>query len=190
MKIFRCEQIKDIDGYTILHEPIASIDLMERAAGQLFRWITDRYDRSDHIVVFVGSGNNGGDGLALARMLAVDRYSVEIHYVRFADKTSVDWEINRKRLESETNLKLNYLISADQFPVISSGDIIIDAILGSGLTRPVEGLPREIIEQINNVDATIISIDVPSGLFGEDNSKNIDDSIFRGNIIMNFYSRP
>ncbi|HUX57879.1 MAG TPA: NAD(P)H-hydrate dehydratase [Bacteroidales bacterium] len=186
MKIFRCDQIKKIDEYTIKHEPIASIDLMERAAGQLFKWITNRFGRTERIIIFAGPGNNGGDGIALARMLVADRYDTEIHYVRFADKTSVDWEINRKRLESETNLKLNYLISADHFPVISSGDIIIDAILGSGLTRPVEGLPREIIEQINNVDATIISIDVPSGLFGEDNSKNIYDSVVKADFTLSF----
>src|SRR5450759_1928822 len=187
MKIFRCEQIKEIDEYTIKIEPIASIDLMERAAGQLFKWITDRFGRSEHIVVFAGPGNNGGDGLALARLLAANRYDTEIHYIRFTEKTSMDWEINRRRLETETSVPLNYLTSSDQFPVISSGDIVIDAIFGSGLTRPVEGLPGEVIKLINRIDATIISIDIPSGLFGEDNSKNFSDCIVKADYTLSLH---
>jgi len=187
MKIFRCEQIKDIDGYTILHEPIASIDLMERAAGQLFRWITDRYDRSDRIVVFAGPGNNGGDGLALARMLTVDRYSVEIHYVRFVELTSDDWAKNQKRLQDETSVQMNIISDTNKFPVIYSGDIIIDAIFGSGLTRPVAGLPGEVIKQINNVNATVISVDIPSGLFGEDNSTNFMENVIEADYTLSFH---
>lgn len=187
MKIFSSEQIKAIDDYTIKHEPIASVDLMERAAGQLFKWITDRYGRSEHIVIFTGPGNNGGDGLALARMLAVNRYSTEIHYVKFTEKTTGDWEINRQRLENETTVRVNYLTDEDQFPVISSGNIIIDAIFGSGLTRHVDGLPAEVIKQINRADATIISIDIPSGLFGEDNSKNSFDSVIKADFTLSFH---
>jgi len=186
MKIFRCEQISEIDEYTIRHEPIASIDLMERAAAQLFQWITDRFGRKERIIIFAGPGNNGGDGLALARMLAVNEYDAEIYYVKLTEKTSGDWDINRKRLESETSLQLNYLTTADQFPVISSGDIIIDAIFGSGLTRPTEGFAYEIIRQINRVDAIVISIDIPSGLFGEDNSKNNSQGIVSANYTLSF----
>ncbi|MCX6254125.1 MAG: NAD(P)H-hydrate dehydratase [Bacteroidia bacterium] len=187
MKIFRSEQIKEIDEYTIKHEPVASVDLMERAARQLFKWIIDRFGRSEHIVVFAGPGNNGGDGLALARMLAASSYFIEVFYVKFTEKTSIDWEINRRRLETETTVQLNYLTSADQFPVISSGDIIIDAIFGSGLAHPVEGLPGEVIKQINRVDATIISIDIPSGLFGEDNSKNSYDNIVKADYTLSLH---
>ena len=186
MKIFRCEQIKEIDEYTIKNEPVASIDLMERAAGQLFRWIKSMFDRSGRIFVFAGPGNNGADGLALTRMLALNNYDAEIHYVKFTEKTSDDWNINRQRLETETSLKLNYLTGKDQFPVISSGDIIIDAIFGSGLTRPVEALTCEVINQINRVDALIISIDIPSGLFGEDNSNNNSESIIKADYTLSF----
>ncbi|MDP3002314.1 MAG: NAD(P)H-hydrate dehydratase [Bacteroidales bacterium] len=187
MKIFSCEQIKEIDEYTIQHEPIASIDLMERAAGQLLKWYLARFERSRRIFIFAGPGNNGGDGLALARMLAANRYDAEVHYVKFTEKTSNDWEINRQRLETETTVPLNYLTSSDQFPVISSGDLIIDAIFGSGLSRPVEGLPGDVIKQINRVDATVISIDIPSGLFGEDNSKNSYDTIVKADYILSFH---
>lgn len=187
MKIFRCEQIKEIDELTIRNEPISSTDLMERAAGQLFEWIRNRFGRSYRIVVFAGPGNNGGDGLVLARMLAADGYDVEVHYVKFTEKRSEDWEINRLRLEKDTALHLNYLTGADQFPFISSGDIIIDAILGSGLTRPVEGLPAEVIKQINRVEAKVISIDIPSGLFGEDNSGNSFETIVKADYTLSFH---
>jgi ADP-dependent NAD(P)H-hydrate dehydratase / NAD(P)H-hydrate epimerase len=179
MKIFPCEQIKDIDKYTILHEPIASIDLMERASLQLFLWITAKFSRSYRLLVFVGPGNNGGDGLALARMLAVARYSVDLYYVKFTENVSEDWTKNQKRLLDETPVKLNIISDISKFPVIHVGDIIIDAVFGSGLSRPVTGLPGEVIKGINNVDATVISVDMPSGLFGEDNSKNIMGNVVK-----------
>ena len=186
MKIFRCEQIMEIDDYTINHEPIASVDLMERAAGQLFKWYVSRFERANRIFIFAGPGNNGGDGLALARMLSGIRYDVEVYFLKFTDKISSDWDINRLRLEAETNVPLNYLTSLEKFPVISSGDIIIDAIFGSGLTRAVEGFPAEVIRQINGVDCTKISIDIPSGLFGEDNSGNCYDNIIKADYTLSF----
>jgi hydroxyethylthiazole kinase-like uncharacterized protein yjeF len=186
MKIFSSRQINQIDEYTIKHNPIASIDLMERAAGQLFKWIAERFDRSHNILIFSGPGNNGGDGLALARMLAVNRYDVEVYYVRFTEKTTSDWDINYNRLTAETKIVLNFLTGSDQFPVISKDDIIIDAIFGSGLTRPVDGLPGEIIDQINRSGATVISIDIPSGLFVEDNSENLYDSIVKADYTLSF----
>lgn len=186
MKIFLSKQIKLIDEYTIKNEPVASVDLMERAAGQLLKWYLARFERSGRIFIFAGPGNNGGDGLALARMLAANRYDTEVHFIEFTDKTSVDCELNRQRLETETTIPLKIITSIDQFPVICQGDIIIDAIFGSGLTRSVEGLPGEVIKQINMVEATVISIDIPSGLFGEDNSKNSTDKIVRADYTLSF----
>lgn len=186
MKIFSCEQIREIDAITIRFEPIASIDLMERAARQMYNWITERYGISSHFVVFAGPGNNGGDGLALARILAENEYSAEVYYIKFTDKTSDNWELNRKRLESTPNVKINFLTSADQLPVISSNSVIIDAILGSGLTRPVEGLAAELIKEINNSDSTVISIDMPSGLFCEDNSRNSYCNVVTADFTLSF----
>jgi len=187
MKLFRCDQIKQIDEYTLKDEPIASIDLMERAAGQLLRWYLPRFERSRPVFIFVGPGNNGGDGLALARLLASNRYDTEVHYVDFTDKTSTDWKINLLRLKTETNVTLNYLNDIDQFPAISSGDIIIDAIFGSGLTRPVKGLAGDVIKHINSLNSTIISIDIPSGMFGEDNTKNNYDSVVSADYTLSFH---
>jgi len=186
MKIFSGAQIREIDDYTIRYEPVASSDLMERAAGQVFNWYVSRFERSCRIFIFAGPGNNGGDGLALARMLSANRYEVELHYVQFTDKTSPDWEKNRLRLQSETDVRLNYLDSPDKFPVIGPDDIIIDAIFGSGLTRPADGFAAEIIKEINEVHCTKISVDIPSGLFGEDNSNNNPENIIRADYTLSF----
>ena len=186
MRLFRCDQIKQIDEYTIKEEPVASIDLMERAAGQVLRWFLSRFERSHRIFVFAGPGNNGGDGLALARLLESNRYETSVYYIAFSEKTSADWKINYARLKSETKVPFNYLNSSDQFPIISSGDIIIDAVFGSGLTRRAEGLAGDVIKLINHSDATVISIDIPSGMFGEDNTKNNYDSIISADFTLSF----
>jgi ADP-dependent NAD(P)H-hydrate dehydratase / NAD(P)H-hydrate epimerase len=186
MKILRSDQIKETDEFTIKNEPISSVDLMERAAGQVFKWIRERFGQSRHFFIFAGPGNNGGDGIALARMLALSQYNVELHYLKFTEKTTGDWEINRQRLENETSVRFRNLTGPERFPVISSGDVIIDAIFGSGLTRPVKGPAAEIIRLINDSDATRISIDIPSGLFGEDNSGNSPDTIIKADYTLCF----
>jgi len=186
MRLFRCDQIKQIDDYTIKEEPVASKDLMERAAGQVLRWFLSRFERSRRIFVFAGPGNNGGDGLALARLLESNRYDTSVYYIAFSEKTSDDWKINYARLKSETKVPFNYLNSSDQFPIISSGDIIIDAVFGSGLTHMAEGLAGDIIKLINQSDATVISIDIPSGMFGEDNTKNNYDNIISADFTLSF----
>jgi NAD(P)H-hydrate epimerase len=186
MKLFTCEQIKEIDKYTIRHEPVASIDLMERAAGQLFKWIAGRFGKGEHFIVFAGTGNNGGDGLAIARMLAENRYSAEVCFVKFSEKISPDCEVNLNRLKNVSNVKITILTGVDQFPVISSGDIIIDTIFGSGLTRPADGLTAEVIKLINDSDTLKISVDIPSGLFCEDNSNNSYDNIIKADFTLSF----
>jgi hydroxyethylthiazole kinase-like uncharacterized protein yjeF len=186
MKIFRSDQIKEIDNYTITNEPIPSIELMERAAGKLFSWYINRFERNRRVFVFAGPGNNGGDGLALARMLSESRYEVYLHYIKFTEKTTSDWDFNFQRLKRDSRIIINIITSIQQFPVISSDDVIIDAIFGSGLGRPVEGLPYEAIRMINNSEALKISVDIPSGLFGEDNSRNNPEAIVRADYTLSF----
>jgi ADP-dependent NAD(P)H-hydrate dehydratase / NAD(P)H-hydrate epimerase len=186
MKIFNSEQIKNIDRYTIENEPVKSIDLMERAAHLLLDWIIQRYDRPAHFVIFAGPGNNGGDGLALARLLKENRYDVEIHYVNFTEKVSDDWANNFLRLEPLNHIPFYRITSPEQFPLICAEDIIVDAIFGSGLTRPAEGLAGEIIQKINHTGNEVISIDIPSGLFSDDNSLNIKENIVRADHTLSF----
>jgi NAD(P)H-hydrate epimerase len=186
MKIFRNQQIKEIDDYTIKSEPIASSDLMERAAEQLRRWFTGTFDRSRRVIIFAGPGNNGGDGLALARLLSGDRYNIEVFFVKISGKISDDWNHNYQRLKNETSVSLSTIEKIEQFPFLTSDDIVVDAIFGSGLTRPVEGTAGLVIRKINQTGSIIISIDIPSGLFGEDNSSNDPETIVHADFTLSF----
>ncbi len=186
MKIFRSEQIRAIDEFTIKNEPVASVDLMERAAMQLLKWYTRYFDRSRRVIIFTGPGNNGGDGLALARLLSVSRFNVEVCHVKVASKTSDDWNINFQRLEKETSVIFNSIDDIEKFPIVDSEDVIIDAIFGTGLRRPAEGLAEQVIKRINQMECTVISIDIPSGLFGEDNSLNNPEAIVRADFTLSF----
>lgn len=98
MKIFTAAQTHELDKYTIEHEPIESIDLMERAAKALTRAIMDEWTERTPIVVFAGPGNNGGDALAVARMLAAQNYKVSVFLFNIHDQLSEDCETNKKRL--------------------------------------------------------------------------------------------
>ncbi len=186
MKIFTGNQIKEIDRYTIEKEPVKSIDLMERAARKLFDWIVSGYGISTRIVIFCGPGNNGGDGLALGRMLAESGYTAELYYVNFTDRVSSDWEINRSRLKHVRNCSFYSIDKKEQFPLLSADDLVVDAIFGSGLTRLPEGLVADIIRLINESDTETISVDIPSGLFGEDNSDNDMAAVIRAKATLCF----
>jgi NAD(P)H-hydrate epimerase len=178
MKIFTGKQIKEIDAATIASEPINSIDLMERAASRLLEWFVARYGRSQSISVICGPGNNGGDGLALARLLHSAGYEPAVYILKSVIQPTDDWIINLNRLSGETTVPLKTIEASDDFPLVNQDDIIIDAIFGSGISRPPDGLFSEIIGKINNSGATVISVDLPSGLSGEE-----DVLAFRGNIV-------
>ena len=186
VKIFSSGQIKEIDRFTIENEPISSANLMERAAGCLYEWIAARYDSSRKFLVFTGPGNNGGDGLVLARLLWKGGFNVEIFNIRITDKYSTDYILNRKRIVKIKGIKLNEIKKPGDVPQISSEDVIIDSIFGSGLTRAVEGLPLGIIKIINGSAAEIISVDMPSGMFEENNSTNHPDGIVHADYTLSF----
>lgn len=186
MKLFTCEQIREIDEITIRTEPVSSSDLMERAAGQLLLWYMNTFDRTRRVLIFTGPGNNGGDGLALARMLASNRYNVGVYYLNISEKTSPDWKINHQRLRQETNVPFIPVSRKDQIPDFRPDDVLIDAIFGSGLIRPAGGLASDIIRFINQTGCTIVSIDIPSGLFGEDNGKNDPESVVMADFTLTF----
>ncbi len=179
MKIFKTSQIKDIDKYTIENEPIHSVNLMERAANRLKSWILQNIDIKKELKIFAGPGNNGEDALALARLLFNEGYQLSVWFVKFSNKLSSDAQINYTRLKQIQQIPLHIIENKNELPIIHQDDIIIDGIFGSGLTRPVEGLPAQIIKYLNNSRARIISIDIPSGLFGENNDQNNFDHIIQ-----------
>ncbi len=168
MKILNSEQVRKLDSYTINNEPILSINLMERAAKTCTDWIQHKFERNIPVSIFVGPGNNGGDGLAIARMLADLGYNIRVYLC--GNKLSADSLINYERLLIQKLTYFKFIISAEDFPRLKSNELVIDALFGSGLARPLHGLFSEIVQFINRSEATIISIDIPSGLFSEDNS--------------------
>jgi NAD(P)H-hydrate epimerase len=168
LKILNAAQIKSCDAYTIQHEPVASIDLMERACRAFVSWFTPRFNVTQKIGVVCGTGNNGGDGLGIARMLIDWGYSVKVWVVRGEVKTSEDFTMNLSRLSNKANL-FDITSEADQ-GLFHDRQVIIDAIFGSGLSRPVEGIYAQAIACINKTQAITIAVDIPSGLLPDRHS--------------------
>lgn len=165
MKILTAQQIREIDAKTIAYESISSLELMKRASKAFFDWFTARYtDKNQRISIIAGTGNNGGDGLVVARMLHKSGYKVKVFIVECTQHYSEDCAHNVRRAKIE-NVSLQKITSIDDIPDLSDYEMIIDAIFGTGINREVTGLSREVIEKINQSGKEIISIDVPSGLF-------------------------
>lgn len=185
-KILSTSQIRMADEYTIQYEPISSLDLMERASKRLMEWILRFIPANRLITVFAGQGNNGGDGLALARLLMGKDYRVEVFLLKISDSMSKDAEINLIRLSKIREARIFGIQSNNDFPSIQKDALIIDALFGSGLKRPLDGLARELVVHLNKSGAEILSVDIPSGLFGEDNRGNPTESIIRASNTLTF----
>jgi hydroxyethylthiazole kinase-like uncharacterized protein yjeF len=178
MKIFEARQVREIDRYTIDHEPVRSIELMERAAIRLAGWYVRHYHTDRQVVVFAGPGNNGGDGLAMARLLAARQYRVKCLLLDFG-KLSENCAVNRQRLLDQGLAEYREIRKGDELPAIDRGAVVVDGIFGSGLSRKVSGFPAEVIRHINQHAETVISIDIPSGLSGEENREDDRESVIR-----------
>ena len=173
MKILTTSQIRELDAHTIEHEPIKSIDLMERASLAFTEWFVRHYDTSRPVHIVCGPGNNGGDGLAVARMLDERYYKVEVSLFLFSGKTSADFDANLERLKARTRVPIRHIHEDRPLPVFAENVVLIDAILGSGLTRPVENFVAYFIQHLNNQKITRVSIDIPSGLFADKYSEGV-----------------
>ena len=168
MKIFNVHQIRALDQYTIEQEPIASIDLMERASLTFVKWFTKQFpDRKRVVQVYCGPGNNGGDGLAIARLLSQDHYAVKAYTLGIGNSRSQDCQHNLDRLLKKRSCPVIRVEKGDNFYVIDAGTIVIDAIFGSGLSRPVEGFWADFIRHLNTQQATRVAVDIPSGMFAD-----------------------
>ncbi len=167
IKILPVDKIRELDAYTISHEPIKSVDLMERAATACYNWINSTVREISSFKIICGMGNNGGDGLALARLLHTDGHSVEVYYIRHTAEATPDNLTNFRKIADSYNLVITEVYENDSQLEFSDEDIIVDALLGSGLNKPVSGFLATIIDQINASKGIIISIDIPSGLFAD-----------------------
>ncbi len=163
MKIFTAEQIRQGDRYTIENEPVSSIHLMERAAHSCVKWITDNCKNHRNFAIFCGNGNNGGDGLAIARMLYLKGFDIDV-FVNPKLKFSKDAAENFRELKELSGIMIRNLSEAENYR-FDKRTIIIDALFGTGLSREVEGDFKDLIEILSRKPNVKISIDTPSGLF-------------------------
>ncbi len=185
MKILSANQIYQADQATIKNESISSVDLMERAGLACFNWIHKEYINDQiKINVFCGMGNNGGDGLVIARLLIEKGYDVRIHLVIFSEKRSSDFQINLERLKGLIQ-PIYEISSVNDFPEIQAKTLIIDAIFGIGLKRSINGFTKELIHHINLAVTTTISIDIPSGLNLE-KAVTIDEAVIVADQVLTF----
>ncbi|MDR0725373.1 MAG: NAD(P)H-hydrate dehydratase [Prevotellaceae bacterium] len=160
MKIFTKEQIKEADRYTIENEPIAFIDLMERASEAVAEWLCENIDNRTPLLFVAGKGNNGGDGLAVARILRQKGFDCSVYLAYGKDFTNEECRINLERLPANIPF-------VDNLATIDERTIIVDALLGTGIAGNVREPAASVIAQINSLNNKVISIDMPSGMSTE-----------------------
>ncbi len=185
MKIFTGAQIHELDDYTIEHEPIASVDLMERAAKAIARAISEQWSTLTPIVVFAGPGNNGGDALAVARLLATANYSVSVYLFNISGHLSADCAVNRQRLKECKQIQ-TFTEVTQEFdpPQLDEQTLVIDGLFGSGLNKPLAGGFASLVKYINASPSRVVSIDLPSGLMSEDNTYNVRANIIKADLTL------
>lgn len=185
MKIFTSKQIHELDAYTIENEPIASLDLMERAASVIALAIMQRWQKNVPFVVFAGPGNNGGDALAVARMLAEKQYKVTTYLFNIKNHLSDDCYANKMRLR-DCKRHGDFIEVTEQFdpPELTADTVVVDGLFGSGLNKPLTGGFASLVKYINASDCTVVSIDLPSGLMAEDNTYNVSSNIIHADLTL------
>lgn len=168
MLTISCEEMKNIDSYAINNIGIPSIVLMENAALKVVRNID--LHNMNRFTIICGVGNNGGDGLAVARHLVLKNKQVDLFIIGDLDKGTNDFRINLNILKS-MEIGFTHITRDEDLAQLKKSleknDLIIDSIFGIGLTRRVEGLYKEVISLINHKSKKILSVDIPSGLNGD-----------------------
>ncbi len=177
-KILKAEQIKQLDALAIAYESITSFDLMQRATDALYHFLEGRLQIGAENIIIAGSGNNGGDALCIAKKIIEDEKKCTIYLVNPKNKLSGDCEKALKNLDGKAEVKV--VTQAEEIEIPNHSNII-DGLFGSGLNRPLEGVYADIVKKINQHDdeSKVYAIDLPSGLFGEDNSANSKETIIK-----------
>jgi len=181
--LLSAQQIHQWDTYTIEKEPVTSIDLMERAALVCTDWVLKSGFLTHSVKIFCGKGNNGGDGLAIARLLIEKGYQVSVYILEFGAKGTDDFQQNLQKLHLISK-QIHFIQSAEYIPEIKPTDLLIDALYGSGLNRPLTGLSALLVDHINASGSKVISIDVPSGMSIDKSSKG--NPIIRADYTLSF----
>lgn len=167
MKIFNAEQIRRWDQYTIQHEPVDSISLMERAAQACAAWLDEHYP-DQPLTVFCGKGNNGGDGLAIARLLSTR--NINVYILEFGHKGTEDFQTNLSRLHQHPAIEIRFIQTEEHLLHLDFPGVVVDALFGSGLNRALEGITADLVQRINRSGAPVVSVDIPSGMFTDKSS--------------------
>lgn len=167
LPLLTAPQIRKADAYTIANEPISSADLMERASKAFVGWFINHFpDKAQGISVYCGTGNNGGDGLVIARLLDKHKYrNIKVVIARYGKKTTDDFDLNFERLRA-TKIPYTDLQPGEDLPE-EGANIIIDALLGSGLNKPLTGDFARLVTHLNALNKTVVAVDVPTGLYTE-----------------------
>lgn len=185
MKIFTAAQSQELDKYTIEHEPIKSVDLMERASRAIAHVIMEEWTDRTPVVVFAGPGNNGGDALAVARLLADANYKVSVYLFNIHNKLSDECGTNRQRLiDAKKVAKFTEITLNFEPPELLADTLVVDGLFGSGINKPLMGGFASLVKYINQSPCKVVSIDIPSGLMCEDNSYNIRANIVRADLTL------
>lgn len=187
MKVLSATQTREADLYTIQNEPVSSVDLMERASRLCTEWLLKKFESEAAFIIVCGNGNNGGDGLCIARQLADAGRKAEVKLIRVAKNDSSDFAHNLERLR-QTNVPVDVFTASFSLRNHLGGKniVIVDAVFGSGLTREASGLAAEAIAAMNNAPFPKVSIDVPSGLFCDDNSASSRTHVVRADFTLTF----
>ncbi|MCF8275926.1 MAG: NAD(P)H-hydrate dehydratase [Flavobacteriales bacterium] len=190
MKILTAKQIRALDKFTIENEPIDAIDLMERAAKACLEYMpmTDASDE-DHILFVCGKGNNGGDGLAMARLEAKNsRSRVKVVVLEYTEHGSPNFSQNLYWLKEEGDVEeVIHVRDIEDFPEIQENTVVVDAIMGTGLSRPLDGLLADAVHHLNARAKFVLSVDIPSGLFAEDNTGNAMENVVQADWTVTFH---
>ena len=187
MKILSKEQLYKADQETLVAEKIPSEALMERAATMVFNWLHKRLQGAPvNLHIFCGIGNNGGDGLVVARHLMEHGYHIQVYIVKYSDHRSEDFLINLKRLK-DRKIWPEYLDQGSPLPEISASDLVVDAVFGIGLNRRPDAWVGTLFEHLNDSGAFILGIDVASGLY-LDRIPDIDQPVLRADHLLTFGS--
>ncbi len=185
MKILTSQQIYLADNATVQNQKITLIDLMERAATVCVNWIHNKFKNSrQKVLVFCGVGNNGGDGLVIARQLFQKGYNVDCFIVEFSKNYSDDFKENLVRL-NKLDISIIHIKNNSNFPDIKENNIVIDAVFGIGLAREITGFTAKLIQNINLSKAFVLSIDIPSGMF-ESKSVKLSTAVISADICLTF----
>ncbi len=170
MKIPDATQMREWDKATIKAEYITSLELMERAAQQCTDWIAEHYSSHQNTIIICGKRNNGGDGLAIARQLHEKGFQPNVFVADWDEKESDDFKKNKENL-GQKEIRISFIKNEAEFPRIDANTLVIEALFGFGLNRKLEGSYAALINHINQQKATVISIDIPAGMFTDATSK-------------------